>query len=155
MIWTRVFLSSFCKRLLNFNFSHSVNHVLFTVINNSSSCWAHYREHSSGIPSYSVFTSAGARVKEVSLHVSHSAVAKVINELDDLRSNHSDVMEAEAEAKSALDSAIKNHDQLKAQITEKEATNENYQKQLEVLLKEKSTLQANLSALGELHSTRS
>lgn len=61
-------------------------------------------------------------------------------------------MEAEAEAKSVLDSAIKNHDQLKAQITEKEAANENYQKQVEVLLKEKSALQANLSALGELHS---
>lgn len=116
------------------------------------SCWAHYREHSSWIPSHSVFTSAGAKVKEVSLHVSHSAVAKVLNELDDLRSNHSDVMEAEAEAKSALDSAIKNHNQLKAQITEKEAANENYQKQVEVLLKEKSALQANLSALGELHS---
>lgn len=122
------------------------------MINNFSSCWAHYPEH---IPSHGVFTSAGARVKEVSLHVSHSAVAKVINELDDLRSNHSDVMEAEAEAKSALDSAIKNHNQIKAQITEKEAANENYQKQVEVLLKEKSTLQANLSALGELHSTRS
>lgn len=87
-----------------------------------------------------------AGVKSGSLHVSDSAVAKVINELSYLRSNHSDVMEAETEAKSALDNALKNHKQLKVQIAEKKSANDNYQKQVEALLEQKLTLQANLSA---------
>lgn len=87
-----------------------------------------------------------AKVKSGSIHVSDSAVAKVINELNYLRSNHSDVMEAESEAKSALDSALKKHQRLKVQIGEKKAANDIYQKQVEDLLAQKLSLQANLSA---------
>lgn len=86
--------------------------------------------------------------------MSDSAVAKVINELSYLRSNHSDVMEAETEAKSALDNALKNHKQLKVQIAEKKTANDNYQKQVEALLEQKLTLQANLSAAGEPQNTQ-
>lgn len=63
-------------------------------------------------------------------------------------------MEAEIEAKSALDNALKNHKQLKVQIAEKKAANDNYQKQVEVLLEQKLTLQANLSAAGEPQNTQ-
>lgn len=98
--------------------------------------------------------SAGARVKAGSLHVSDSAVARVINELTYLRSNHSDVMEAETDARSALDSALMNHGKLKVQIDEKKAANDNYQKQVEDLLGQKLSLQANLSAAGEPQSTQ-
>lgn len=86
--------------------------------------------------------------------MSDSAVAKVINELSYLRSNHSDVMEAETEAKSALDNALKNHKQLKVQIAEKKTANDNYQKEVEDLLEQKLTLQANLSAAGEPQNTQ-
>lgn len=100
------------------------------------------------------FASAGVRVKAGSLHVSDSAVARVLNELNYLRSNHSDVMEAETDARSTLDSAVKNHQKLKVQIQEKKAANDNYQKQVEDLLMQKLSLQANLSAIGEPQSTQ-
>lgn len=101
-----------------------------------------------------ISASAGARVKAGSLHVSEPAVARVIDELNYLRSNHSDVMEAETDARSALDSASKNHEKLKGQIEEKKAANKDYQKQVEDLLGQKLSLQANLSAAGEPQSTR-
>lgn len=63
-------------------------------------------------------------------------------------------MEAETEAKSALDDALKNHKQLKGQIAEKKAANDDCQKQVEALLERKLTLQANLSAAGEPQSTQ-
>lgn len=100
------------------------------------------------------FASAGARVKAGSLHVSDSAVARVLNELNYLRSNHSDVMEAETDARGAFDSALKNHEKLKVQIDEKKAANDNYQKQVEDLLAQKLSLQANLSAAGEPQKQR-
>lgn len=87
--------------------------------------------------------------------MSDSAVARVINELSYLRSNHSDVMEAETEAKSTLDTALKHHEQLKVQIAEKKAANDDYQKQVEALLEQKINLQANISAAGEPQSTQS
>lgn len=99
-------------------------------------------------------TSAGSRVKSGSLHVSDSAVARVLNELNYLRSNHSDVMEAEADARSALESVKKNHEKLKVQIDEKKAANDNYQRQVEDLLGQKLSLQANLSAFGKPQSTQ-
>ncbi|XP_070698760.1 CD209 antigen-like protein 2 [Pempheris klunzingeri] len=88
-----------------------------------------------------------AKVKEGSIQVSHSAAAQLINELNFLRSNHSDVIKAKEEAKNTLDSAIKNHAQLKVQIEQQKTINENYQKQIEALQAEKSTLQSNISAL--------
>lgn len=100
------------------------------------------------------FASAGAKVRAGSLHVSDSAVARVIDELNYLRSNHSDVMEAETDARNTLDSAVKKHKELTAQINEKKATNHNYQKQLEDLLGQKLGLQANVSAAGESQSTQ-
>lgn len=91
-------------------------------------------------------------MKNGSIHVSDSAVAKVINELNYLRSNHSDVMEAKAKAKSALDNAQKKREELKVQIAEKKAANDNYQKQVEALLEQKLSLQANLSTAGKSQS---
>ncbi|KAK2826127.1 hypothetical protein Q5P01_020341 [Channa striata] len=88
-----------------------------------------------------------ARVKEGSFHVSHSAVTQLLNELDYLRSNHSDVMEAEEEAKMALERALKHHEQLKEQIDKQKTINDGYQRQIETLKTEKTNLQSNISAL--------
>ncbi|KAM8737848.1 uncharacterized protein AB9X84_022765 isoform 1-T1 [Acanthopagrus schlegelii] len=90
-----------------------------------------------------------AKVREGSLHVSHSAVAPIINELNFLRSNHSDVIEAEEEAKIALERAVKNHAQLKEKIEKQKTINDNYQKQVEELQEELINLQSNMSALEE------
>ncbi|XP_036927806.1 oxidized low-density lipoprotein receptor 1-like [Acanthopagrus latus] len=88
-----------------------------------------------------------AKVREGSLHVSHSAVAPIIDELNFLRSNHSDVIEAEEEAKIALERAAKNHAQLKEKIEKQRTINDNYQKQVEELQEELIHLQSNMSAL--------
>lgn len=96
-----------------------------------------------------VFTFAGAKAKQGSLQVSHTAAAELIGGLEDLRSNHSNVIEAREEAKSALDAALKNHTQMKKQIAELKAVNDNYQKQTEVLEKERASLKANYTALSE------
>lgn len=96
-----------------------------------------------------VLTSTGAKAKQGSLQVSHAAAAELIGGLDDLRSNHSNVMEARDEAKMALHTALKNHTQIKRQIAELKAVNDNYQKQTEVLEKERASLKANYTALSE------
>ncbi|XP_071354398.1 CD209 antigen-like protein E [Trachinotus anak] len=88
-----------------------------------------------------------AKVKEGSLQVSHSAATQLINELNYLRSNHSDVIEAEEEAKKALERAIKNHAQLKVQIQQLTTINDGYQRQIEALKTEKTNLKSNISAL--------
>lgn len=92
---------------------------------------------------------SGARVKEASLQAPHSAATQLINELNFLRSNHSDVIEAEEEAKKALEAAIKNHAQLKVQIEQQKTINDGFQRQMEALRTEKTSLQTNISALGE------
>lgn len=92
---------------------------------------------------------AGVKVKEGSIHVSHSAAAHLINKLSDLTSKHSDVLEAEEEAKNAFDNVLKNHTQLKLEIDKTKEINDNYQRQLDVLQEERNNLQANVSALGE------
>ncbi|XP_053191391.1 C-type lectin domain family 4 member M-like [Scomber japonicus] len=88
-----------------------------------------------------------ARVKEASLQAPHSAATQLINELNFLRSNHSDVIEAEEEAKKALEAAIKNHAQLKVQIEQQKTINDDFQRQMEALSTEKTSLQTNISAL--------
>ncbi|XP_056250248.1 CD209 antigen-like protein E [Seriola aureovittata] len=88
-----------------------------------------------------------ARVKQGSLQVSHSAATQLIDELNYLRSNHSDVIEAEEEAKKELQREIKSHAQLKVQIQQLKTMNDGYQKQIEGLRAEKTTLQSNMSAL--------
>ncbi|XP_044231950.1 CD209 antigen-like protein B [Thunnus albacares] len=88
-----------------------------------------------------------AKVKEASLQVPHSAATELINELNYLSSNHSNVIEAEEEAKKALEAAIKNHEQLKLQIEQQKTINDGYQRQMEALRTEKTNLQTNISAL--------
>ncbi|XP_039993330.1 uncharacterized protein LOC120795454 [Xiphias gladius] len=88
-----------------------------------------------------------AKVKEGSVQVSHSAATQLVNELDYLRNNHSDVIEAEEEAKKALERALKNHAKLKVQIEQQKTINDNYQRQIEGLRAEKTNLQSNISAL--------
>jgi len=96
-----------------------------------------------------VFTcSPGAKVKEGSLQVSHSAASELISELSFLRSNHSDVLEAEEEAKRALEKAKSEHAKIKEQIEQLKTINNGYQKQIEALHAEKTNLQSNISALG-------
>lgn len=96
-----------------------------------------------------VLTSAGATAKQGSLQVSHAAAAKLIGGLEDLKSNHSNVMEAREEAKTALDTALKNHTQIKRQIADLKAVNDRYQRQTEALETEKASLKANYTALSE------
>ncbi|XP_044023652.1 C-type lectin domain family 4 member M-like [Siniperca chuatsi] len=87
------------------------------------------------------------KVKEGSLQVSHSAATQLISELNYLRGNHSDVIEAEEEAKNALERAVKNHAQLRVKIEQQRTINDNYQRQIEALQAEKTNLQSNISAL--------
>lgn len=96
-----------------------------------------------------VLTSAGATAKQGSLQVSHTAAATLIGGLEDLKSNHSNVMEAREEAKTALDTALKNHTQIKKQIAELKDVNDKYQRQTEVLETERASLKANYTALSE------
>ncbi|RVE57145.1 hypothetical protein OJAV_G00213460 [Oryzias javanicus] len=84
-----------------------------------------------------------------SLKDSHSAALKLIDELTDLRSNHSDLIEAEEEAKRVLQMKIQDHVKLKEQIQQQTALNENYQIQFQALQTEKENLQANITALEE------
>lgn len=96
-----------------------------------------------------VLSSAGAKAKQGSLQVSHAAAAELIGGLEDLRSNHSNVIKAREEAKTALDTALKNHTQMKRQIAELKNINDNYQRQTEALEKERESLNANYTALSE------
>lgn len=91
----------------------------------------------------------GARVKGGSIHVTHSAATQLTSELDYLLSNHSDVIKAEEEANRTLENARKNHTQLQVKIEQQKTINEGYQRQIEALQKEKTSLQANVSSLGE------
>ncbi|XP_073340274.1 uncharacterized protein [Pagrus major] len=88
-----------------------------------------------------------AKVREGPFHVSHPAVTQVLDELNYLRSNHSDVIEAEEAAKNAFERAVKNHAQLKEKIEQQKTINDNYQKQMEELQKEQTNLQSNMTAL--------
>ncbi|XP_005916856.1 CD209 antigen-like protein D [Haplochromis burtoni] len=88
-----------------------------------------------------------AKVKEGSLHISNPAVTQLFSELDYLRSNHSDVIEAEEEAKKALESAINNHKEVKVKIEQLKTVNDGYQKQMQALQVEKANLKSNISVL--------
>ncbi|XP_024125085.2 CD209 antigen-like protein C [Oryzias melastigma] len=89
---------------------------------------------------------AGVR-EDSSLKDSHSAALKLIGELTDLRSNHSDLIEAEEKAKKDLQMKIQDRVKLKEQIQQQTVLNENYQKQIQALQTEKEKLQANITAL--------
>lgn len=95
------------------------------------------------------FTSAGAKARQGSLHDSHAAAAELLGGLDNLTSNHSNVVEARDTAKTALDTAVQSHAQMKKQIAELKVVNDKYQRQTEVMEKEKASLKANYTALGE------
>ncbi|XP_026212311.1 CD209 antigen-like [Anabas testudineus] len=87
------------------------------------------------------------KVKESSIHVTHSSATQLINELKHLHDNHSDVIEAGEKLKKTLETAIKNHTLLKEQIEQKKSINDENQRQVETLRTEKTNLQANISAL--------
>ncbi|KAM6912270.1 C-type lectin domain family 9 member A-like [Xenentodon cancila] len=89
----------------------------------------------------------GAKVKEGSFHVTHSAASQLIDKIDFLRSNHSDVVEAEEESKRELTRVIQNHAQLKEQIEQQKVINGERWKKIEALQVEKTILQSNISAL--------
>uniref|UniRef100_A0A4W6EXA6 C-type lectin domain-containing protein n=1 Tax=Lates calcarifer TaxID=8187 RepID=A0A4W6EXA6_LATCA len=93
-----------------------------------------------------VFTSSGAKVKDSSHQVSHSAATQLIIELNYLRSNHSDVIESAEQAKKALEREVKNHAELKARIKQHRTINDGYQRNIEALQAEKSLLQSDISA---------
>ncbi|TNM95489.1 CD209 antigen-like protein C [Takifugu flavidus] len=90
-----------------------------------------------------------AKARQGSLHDTHAAAAELLGGLDDLMSNHSNVVEARDTAKSALDTAVQNHAQMKKQITELKVINDKYQRQMEAMEKEKASLKANYTALVE------
>ncbi|XP_060939362.1 C-type lectin domain family 6 member A-like isoform X2 [Limanda limanda] len=89
-----------------------------------------------------------AKVKESSYQVSHSAATQLISELSDLRSNHSDMLEATEDAKAKLRSAFKNDAQLQVTTQQLTAANKDYRRQVETLRVEKTSLQTNVSVLG-------
>uniref|UniRef100_A0A672FXK4 CD209 antigen-like protein 2 n=1 Tax=Salarias fasciatus TaxID=181472 RepID=A0A672FXK4_SALFA len=88
-----------------------------------------------------------AQIRQNSLHVSHPAAAQLLNQLHDLHNNHSDVIMAEEDAKRALETAVINHAMLRDQLQQKKIINDGYQKQLEALRTERTTLLSNISAL--------
>ncbi|XP_053290874.1 uncharacterized protein LOC128451126 [Pleuronectes platessa] len=88
-----------------------------------------------------------AKVKESSYQVSHSAATQLISELSDLRSNHSDMLEATEDVKAELRSAFKNYAQLQVTTEQLTAANKDYRRHVETLRLEKTSLQFNLSAL--------
>ncbi|KAM6912269.1 uncharacterized protein FYW49_010784 [Xenentodon cancila] len=88
-----------------------------------------------------------AKVKEGSFHVTHSAASQLIEKIDFLRSNHSDVVEAEEESKRELTRVIQNHAQLKEQIEQQKVINGECWKKIEALQVEKTILQSNISVL--------
>ncbi|KAM9842958.1 uncharacterized protein ACBR49_014339 [Aulostomus maculatus] len=88
-----------------------------------------------------------ANVRQVFLQVSHSVTAELIDELNYLHGNYSQAVKDEEEAKMALQTAIKNHEQLKQQIEEKRTLNNDQQKKMEALRMEKTNLQTNMSLL--------
>lgn len=81
--------------------------------------------------------------------------AQLISELSSLHGNYSNAIEAEAAAKNALVAALETHAELKVKIVELKAINDNYQRQSETLQKEKMTLKANMSAVGEMYFLKS
>ncbi|XP_028252058.1 hepatic lectin-like isoform X2 [Parambassis ranga] len=87
------------------------------------------------------------KFREGSVQASHSAAAQLLTELNDLRSNHSDVIKAEEEAKKELDMEIKNQAQLKAKIEQLKTANKDYQGQIQALRTEKDNLQSNISTM--------
>ncbi|CAG10612.1 unnamed protein product [Tetraodon nigroviridis] len=91
----------------------------------------------------------GAIAKQGSLHVSHATAQKLIGGLDDLKSNHSHVMEVKEKAKTTLEAAHKNHTEMKRQIAELKTVNDKYQQQTEVLEQERASLKANYTVLME------
>ncbi|XP_030574818.1 CD209 antigen-like isoform X2 [Archocentrus centrarchus] len=76
-----------------------------------------------------------------------NSVTQLFSELDFLQSNHSDVIEAEEEAKKALERAIKNHEEIKVKIEQLKNISDGYQKQVEALRTVKTNLQSNISTL--------
>ncbi|XP_055362028.1 CD209 antigen-like [Betta splendens] len=88
-----------------------------------------------------------ARVKERSLHVPSLAEVQLVNALNNLRSNYSNITEAADEAKKTLKTVINNHAQLKTQIKLKSVIIDNYQKEIQTLRTESNQLQSNLTAL--------
>lgn len=87
------------------------------------------------------------RAKDSSSQASHSAATQLISELRDLRGNHSDMLEAVEEAKEELRLTIKNYTQITATTKQLRAVNEAYQKQIETLRVERTSLQKNVSSL--------
>lgn len=96
-----------------------------------------------------VFMSSGAKLKEGSLHVTHPTVTQLMSELNFFHSNHSDMIEAEEEARRSLERAFRNHTEIKQQIEQLKTINKGYQGQIETLRAEKTNLRSNISALGE------
>ncbi|KAM9341273.1 uncharacterized protein ABDE67_014953 [Symphorus nematophorus] len=89
-----------------------------------------------------------AKFRESSLQVPDPAATQLIDELNYLRSNYSNVIEATEEAKNELARALKNHAQLKVKIEQQKTINDNYHRQSEALQTERINLKSNITALG-------
>ncbi|XP_029981889.1 uncharacterized protein LOC115413285 isoform X3 [Sphaeramia orbicularis] len=90
-----------------------------------------------------------ATVKQGSDQVSHTAASELISKLKYLRSSHSDMIEAEEEAKKQLEKVLSDHANLKMQLEHQKEINDGCQKGIEDLHTEQALLQSNLSALGQ------
>ncbi|XP_029981888.1 C-type lectin domain family 12 member B-like isoform X2 [Sphaeramia orbicularis] len=88
-----------------------------------------------------------ATVKQGSDQVSHTAASELISKLKYLRSSHSDMIEAEEEAKKQLEKVLSDHANLKMQLEHQKEINDGCQKGIEDLHTEQALLQSNLSAL--------
>lgn len=82
----------------------------------------------------------------------HSAVRQLLNELEDLRSRHSDVTNDVEQTKQAIAKAIKDHTNLMKQIEQQKTVTDRYWKQIKALKSDLSILKSNVSASGQKES---
>ncbi|CAN9502189.1 unnamed protein product [Ophioblennius macclurei] len=88
-----------------------------------------------------------AKIKQSSLHVSHPAALQLLDQLHNLRSNHSFMIEAEEEVKRDLEKTIQNRAVLQQQLKQKQISCDGYRHQLDALRAERTVLLANISAM--------
>ncbi|XP_076017670.1 uncharacterized protein LOC143009546 [Genypterus blacodes] len=89
-----------------------------------------------------------ANAGENSLDAHASSAFPLFKELQYLRSNHSDVVQAEEEAQKALQSEMDDHAKVKEQIELQRGANDKYQVIIEALQVEREQLRVNKSAIG-------
>lgn len=94
------------------------------------------------------FCALGAKANDNYLQIPHSTATDLTFELSYLR-NHSAIIKARLEAETALSRERKSGMELKLQVKHQNILTDELQSQIETLLTERASLQANKSVLGK------